>query len=243
MLNIKENKYQLSYCIAGKGKPLVCIHGLNLDHRMFEYGNLKKKFPNNMIIAFDLPGYCNSKPMSNLDFNHICNLIIMQLESLKIKKFVLCGYCMGGAFALNIIRLYPNRVEKLYMLETMLIYPRWLELTKTRLFEKGYNFMNKHNIAKILSLVPPLKEFTSENRSLFCDRVWHRDINRLYLNMLREMHIEEYKDFLSKLNVDCVIVIASNTYNEVFETASFLQRYIKQTTLCIIRDKGHLFFL
>lgn len=233
----------LSYKIIGNGKPLVCIHGLNLNKKMFEYGTIKNKFKNSKIIAFDLPGYGDSKELKINDVDKISKLILNTLEKLNIKNFSLCGYCMGGVFALDIIKLYPNRVNELYLLETMLIYPRWLELSKMIIFEKGYNLLNKSNVAKVLSLIPQLREFTSNERNKFCDRKWHRQVNSEYLNLLKKMHIEEYQEFLLSINIKCNIVLGSNTYDEVFETASILQRCIKQTNLIVIENKGHLFFI
>lgn len=239
----KQTNDSLSYTIVGSGEVLVCIHGLNLNKKMFEHGRIRDEFQDKKIIAFDLPGYGESKQLDRLDIDAICNMIVYELDRLNISEFSICGYCMGGAFALDIIRLYPNRVKELYLMETMLIYPKWLELSKTVLFEKGYNLLNEHMIAKVLSIIPPLKDFSSDKRNQFCDRKWHRKTNTNYLNIFKNIRIDEYQEFLSTLNIKCSIVMGSNTYHEVYESASLLQQWIKQTSLLMIEDKGHLLFL
>jgi len=227
----------------GQGEPVLCIHGLNLDSRMFIYGEMNAKFKNAKMVIIDLPGYGNSESIVNLDIKGICKQIIELLESLNVYEFSICGFCMGGIFALYLTHLYPNRIKKINLLEPMLIYPLWMNLCKTRLFEMSYNFLNKNSLGKFLSYISPLKEFSNIKREEFCDRLWNRKVNSKYINLFSGLDIKDFYDILEEVDIFCNILIAENTYKEIWESTFILESHIAKTQLTVIPNKGHLFFI
>lgn len=95
---------------------LVCLHGFTGSSSTWR--NLANALPNVRIVAIDLIGHAKtavpelvsrfSMPDQLKDLEEI-------FTQLKLAKFTLLGYSMGGRIALAYAILYPNRVEKLIL--------------------------------------------------------------------------------------------------------------------------------
>lgn len=106
------DKRRLSYCILGKGYPVIYYHGTassRLEVLLLE--ELSKK-GNLQIISIDRPGYGLStyKPRKNLQyFNKDITFLV---HNLGIKKFSLLSWSGGGPFALAYLSSYPEKIKK-----------------------------------------------------------------------------------------------------------------------------------
>jgi CubicO group peptidase (beta-lactamase class C family)/pimeloyl-ACP methyl ester carboxylesterase len=99
----------LYYEIAGKGEPVILIHGHSLDHRMWDaqFMELAKKY---QVIRYDLRGYGLSDiPKDGQDFMHVNDLRIL-MDKLQIPKAHLIGLSLGGFITIDALALYPERI-------------------------------------------------------------------------------------------------------------------------------------
>ncbi|MDN2452123.1 alpha/beta hydrolase [Lactobacillus sp. UCMA15818] len=112
------NDILIHYEIVGTGEPVVFLHGLCLDlnsmNRQYEPAFSGKKYQR---IYIDLPGMGESQsffePQPSSD--HLIDLIIRFLDSIRIDKFYLCGHSYGGYLSLGIAHSYPRRVKGLFL--------------------------------------------------------------------------------------------------------------------------------
>lgn len=112
---------KLYYNTVGNGKALVCLHGFGADHKVFRFmeKSLSKKYK---VITLDLRGHGNSTSNNtNLSIKDFADDLNQLLEHLKIESFCLLGYSMGGAVALEYIRIYGDeKIESLILVESTL---------------------------------------------------------------------------------------------------------------------------
>ena len=97
--------------------PLVFIHGIGLDHQMWEKQvDYLNEFS---ILTYDLIGHgqtpCNKDQLTLKDFS---NQLLEILNHLKIEKINLVGFSLGSLIALDFSTRYQKKLEKLILIGT-----------------------------------------------------------------------------------------------------------------------------
>ena len=97
-----ETNVRLHITDAGKGRPIVLIHGWPLSDEMYEYQYNDLINKNFRVIGITLRGFGKSdKPYSAYNYDvHVLD-IKRVLGKLEIKDAVLGGFSMGGAIAVR----------------------------------------------------------------------------------------------------------------------------------------------
>ena len=109
------NGTKMYYEIKGEGHPLVMIHGLPVDSRMWDaqFDELSKQF---QVIRFDLPGYGRSH-VHHEDY-HLLKDIKSLLEYLNIERMNLLGLSVGGKLGIEFTIEHPEMVDSLIVAST-----------------------------------------------------------------------------------------------------------------------------
>jgi pimeloyl-ACP methyl ester carboxylesterase len=104
----------IAYLVAGKGEPVVLIHGL------YSSAGINWELPGTVnllaqryqVIALDLRGHGRSgKPREEDAYGpQMAEDVIRLMDHLKIEKAHIVGYSLGGMIALNVIANHPDRV-------------------------------------------------------------------------------------------------------------------------------------
>jgi 3-oxoadipate enol-lactonase len=105
---------------AGSGDPVVLIHGVTLDVRMWlpQVPLLSKQF---RVIRYDLRGFGRSERPTKQNHRHRDDLKLL-LDELRIPKAHLVGLSRGGRVALEFATLHPDRVLKLVLIDPAIRY-------------------------------------------------------------------------------------------------------------------------
>jgi len=119
MAKAKVNHIEIAYETAGKGTPIVLIHGHPFDHTMW-YPQVEAFSPNYKVITPDLRGYGKSSlPATRATrFEDYATDILLLLDHLKIDSFHLGGLSMGGQIIMEIFRQAPDRIKTLIFADT-----------------------------------------------------------------------------------------------------------------------------
>ena len=102
----------LYYEVHGTGRPLVLIHGGNLDAGMWDEDVpvLAKTF---RVVTYDVRPYGRSGPATP-DYAWHEDLRAL-LDHLKIERADLVGLSLGARLAINFALAYPSRVDRLVL--------------------------------------------------------------------------------------------------------------------------------
>ena len=110
--------------IDNNTEPLVFIHGVGLDHKMWE--PQIKSLNDHSIIAYDLLGHgrtpCDKEEVTLNDFS---NQLDDLLQFLKIDKINLIGFSLGSLVALDFASKFQDKLKTLTLLGTT--YGRTME--------------------------------------------------------------------------------------------------------------------
>lgn len=185
---IKFGEGGLRFVRYGEGtKPMLCFHGYGQGKEYFQ--SMASALPEYCIYSFDLFFHGQSSwtldewPLEKFMWERF---IASFLNSEKIDQFALCGYSMGGKFALACLELFPDRIEKIILIApdgiktqfwySLATYPtvfrrffKW-QILNPKLFFYLSNWMQKLGLMdKGIIKFAKSQMNTSENRS----RVYH----------------------------------------------------------------------
>jgi pimeloyl-ACP methyl ester carboxylesterase len=104
--------------IANDPVPIVLIHGTGSSLHTFDVwtGGLGEK---RRVIRMDLPGYGLTGPFpdGNYAMDHYVEFMLHLLDKLDVEQCVLAGNSLGGAIAWRFTLAYPDRVNKLVLID------------------------------------------------------------------------------------------------------------------------------
>ncbi|HVT82996.1 MAG TPA: alpha/beta fold hydrolase, partial [Phycisphaerae bacterium] len=105
---------KISYLEAGKGEPVILVHGLDSSAAMNwvlpgTFEQLAKKYH---VVALDLRGHGQSdKPADDASYGTpMVDDITRLMDHLKIEKAHVAGYSLGGIIVMRLMVDHPDRV-------------------------------------------------------------------------------------------------------------------------------------
>jgi pimeloyl-ACP methyl ester carboxylesterase len=107
-----------SYRIAGKGSPLVLLHGIAASSATWEKV-IPRLTAHHTVIAPDLLGHGQSaKPPGDYSLGAYANLLRDLLEALGKQRATIVGHSLGGGVALQFSYQFPERTERLVLVSS-----------------------------------------------------------------------------------------------------------------------------
>ena len=132
--------HKLRVARVGDGSPpLVLLHGYPETLQIFcRLANLLARHVE--VIAFDWPGMGASEPWSGgASPVHMAKRLIRVLDELKLSKVHLAATDMGGQPALVAAAEYPERIEKLVVMNSLVLWDEPTSWEIRLLREHGWN--------------------------------------------------------------------------------------------------------
>ena len=101
---------------ASINKPVVLLHGL--FGSLSNLGVIARALStNHKIIQIDLRNHGLSPHSDEMNYEIMAQDVVDTLDELGIEQFSLIGHSMGGKVSMKIAGVYPNRVDKLIILD------------------------------------------------------------------------------------------------------------------------------
>ena len=113
--NFDPNQNYYSF-IDNNTTPIVFIHGVGLDHKMWrpQIESLKEY----STITYDLLGHGKTPyNKEEVTLNDFSNQLVLLLKFLKIDKINLVGFSLGSLIALDFASKFQDKLAKLYYWE------------------------------------------------------------------------------------------------------------------------------
>jgi pimeloyl-ACP methyl ester carboxylesterase len=123
---IEVNGTQLNYLdygVAGR-RPMLCVHGAAAHAHWFDY--VAAGFtPGHHVRALDLRGHGDSAwaDPCTYSFGTYAEDIDAVATALNLRDFVLVGHSMGGMASLLYAAVYPGRVGRLVIVDSIMLMP------------------------------------------------------------------------------------------------------------------------
>jgi len=118
----------------GKGPPLVLLHCLGVDHRLWEIAaaGLENTFT---ILSYDFPGHHETPlPTGAYGIAELSAQLASVLARAGIARAHVAGISLGGLVAQHFAATYPERVDRLVLIDTT---PRYAEEAREMWVERA----------------------------------------------------------------------------------------------------------
>lgn len=114
---------RLYYEEAGSGFPVILLHGLGADTRIWDY-QFEPFAQSYCVIRYDSRGFGKSDVPTNAAYTHPDDLKSL-LDHLNIAQAHLIGQSMGGEIAIEFALAYPDAVRSLVLVDPALGGYQW----------------------------------------------------------------------------------------------------------------------
>jgi 3-oxoadipate enol-lactonase len=117
-VRVRADGIDVAWFEAGRGEPLVLIHGLGDDHRAW-----RRTLPDLMlrrrVILYDLRGHGETtlgKPDGTL--RQLAGDLVALLEAIGVERADVAGFSLGGTIAMRAAIDHPDHVGRLVLVAT-----------------------------------------------------------------------------------------------------------------------------
>ncbi len=118
------NGARLYYEIAGKGRPLVLVHGFALDRRLWDF-QFEVFAQHYEVLRYDLRGFGKSEVSSD-PYAHHADLKAL-LTHLDIARADVVGLSLGGMVVTDFALSYPDSIHSLITVNGLIAGFHWTE--------------------------------------------------------------------------------------------------------------------
>lgn len=217
------NGARLYYADRGQGPPLVMIHGLGATHLDWErqIEAFSRVF---RVIAPDLRGHGESDAIGPYSVQRFATDLLQLIEQLGMGAHALMGHSMGGAVAMQMAILKPERVVKLVLANTLPDF-------RPKTFGQRQQLWMRLMVARLLgnarlSQLTAKRMFPSPEQSELRAAVAARNgrIDRaVYLETLRSLTTWSVQDKLQWLRMPVQVLAAGHDYFPAVQAQAFAE--------------------
>ncbi|WP_199430099.1 alpha/beta fold hydrolase [Qaidamihabitans albus] len=240
----RVNEITVGYDDQGGGDPLVLVHGHPFDRSMWRPQIDHLSRAGHRVIAPDLRGYGETTVVAgSTPFETFARDITGLLDHLGIGTFALGGLSMGGQIALELHRLFPDRIRALLLADTSARAETpqgraWRHDLADRLVREG--------MAPYAAEVLPKMVAPHNIRTL-------PDVAEHVLGMMRATSPEgaaaalrgraerpDYVDMLAEIAVPTLVVVGADDEFTPVDVAESVHERIPGATLAVIEGAAHM---
>lgn len=164
ILNYKNTPIHLD--TYGQGNALFLIHGFLEERRIWDdFIPILKE--NNLVIRPDMFGHGETPPFAEMHtMEEMADSIAFIMDKLKIKSASFIGHSMGGYISMAFLEKYPNRVNRIMLLNSS---PKEDSAERLKERDQVIRIVAKHKQIFVKSAVTKL--FAEESRSQFKSQI------------------------------------------------------------------------
>lgn len=232
------NGARLYFQTSGAGLPLLLLHGLGSSSEDWEY-QLPEFSRHFQVIAPDFRGFGGSSRQGPYGVESFADDAWKLLDHLKVDRFHLLGYSMGGAVAMQMALDRPDRIGGLVLSNTLPSF-RPDTLAK-RMMLSSRLFMMSLLGPRRLSEAVALKLFPRPDQAVLRARIARRRASNdkaAYLGSLRALVHWSVRERLRELNRPVLVLAAEQDYFPRADVEAFAAA-LPQSTLEIIPGARH----
>jgi pimeloyl-ACP methyl ester carboxylesterase len=237
---------RLYYEMSGQGEPLLFLHGMGLDSRM--WNDQVEAFTKNFnVIRYDARGYGKSTlPIEGQAFSHTADLLRL-MENLELQQAHLVGLSMGGGIAIDFALEYPDRVHSLVLADSGLngykpIVPDQAVIDMFQAIEDCVRAGNMV-LARETWLSLPHFEHALREEQTRCHLVEMTQMYTFWHFCHKNPHTKQAIktiDRLHEISLPCLVLVGEDDLMDFREISEILHMKIKHSRLVDIPKAGHL---
>ena len=237
MINSFDSKgtyYQLN---KKKELPIVLIHGVGLDHEMWEY---QFNSFENTVLTYDILGHGKTPlGVGQVTFDDFSEQLINLIGELGIGKIHLVGFSIGSLIARNFATKHNHRLQTLTLLSSIFKRSNQQQKVVDDRFEKSKNSSKMSNDALVRWFTEDYLKKNQEKSewiSSILSRNNMKNFNKIYELFVKHKDDEDFK----KIIAETLVMTGEEDVGSTPEMSKNLSKVIKNSKLKIIPKGKHL---
>ena len=220
--------------------PIIFIHGVGLDHRIWD--DQIKYFKNYNTIVYDLIGHGKtSLKKDKITMKDFSNQLLKLANDLKIDKFHLIGFSLGSLIARDFASLHNNRLSSLTIFGT--VYKRTEE--QKRAIISRYEMMKlKKDITKKRALERWFTEKFIKENPLQYKKIYSMLENNKHENWLKVYKLFVYHEDddmkIRQIKAKSLIITGENDIGSKPKMSENISKIIPNSLFKTIKNGKHL---
>jgi pimeloyl-ACP methyl ester carboxylesterase len=204
MMKAKGDGIKIQLAVwEGKGKQILCIHGLTANCRFWDC-LASALSPQHRVIAMDLRGRgLSDKPSEGYSIERHCKDVLALIDDLGLKRPVLMGHSLGAFISLVFSAKHPQRVDRLILVDgggklSEAQMARVFAGIKPSLDRLGKTFPSFEDYISQMKLAPYLQPWNS-----YMETYFHYEVEKVkggLRSRVHPKHIEEEAKNLGKVD-------------------------------------------
>jgi pimeloyl-ACP methyl ester carboxylesterase len=241
---------KIHYLEKGNGTPIILIHGF-LYHTVMWKNNIDALAEKFKVYAIDLWGFGYSERLPGMEYSFPLygKQIKGFMEALGIPKATLVGQSMGGGIAVYVAANYPDKVDRLILVDPAVIpYPDTM-IGKIYKFPGVGEFLNflpgdflmKNNLKEIWFYDPNKVTalYAEEVLRPLCIKGSHETLMYILRNVLKEPLVEKEARQLAQMNIPILLVHGREDKAVPLNRSRALNKLWNHSRLVIFERAGH----
>lgn len=247
---IMVSDVKVHYLIAGKGEPILFIHGFPTSSYLWRniMVEVSEKF---QVIAIDLPGYGKSDKRieDSFSFRYYDRLLTEFLDNLKFKHITLGVHDVGGPIGLYWMVQNMERVNRLILFNT-LVYPEFswaVKLFALSTILPGIKdwLTSPSGIKKALQIgVYNKSKLTEDIIRNYQSPFLHKNSRKVLLKSVQRLSLKGFKEIEKKLHlfkgpIQIIYGEKDKILPKVSSTMKKVKENLPQSNIMSIPNCGH----
>jgi pimeloyl-ACP methyl ester carboxylesterase len=189
------------------------------------------------VFSVDLPGHGESGSQGENSIRAFAERLVEWMDSLNLEQAIVCGHSMGGAIAMTMGLLAPDRVTGLVLISTgakLRVHPKILTLTsEPGTFHAAAELVTTWSFSK--SVDERLRDLAMERMKEIIPEVAHSDFIACDNFDLMEQ--------LGEIHTPTLVICGEEDLMTPVKFSRYLADQIKGASLYLLPDAGHMAML
>lgn len=227
---------KIHYHQAGKGKPIVLLHGWGTSLDLFEAME-NYLLPNFQVISLDFPGFGKSdEPDEPWDVERYVQFLETFLEKIEIDNPILVGHSFGGRVSIKFASRHS--VHKIILIGSAGVKPK----RSLNYYVKVYSYKALKNVLKL----PILNKYKDQIMEAYRGKAGSSDYqkaSRVMQQTLSKVVNEDLQHHMPHIKAPTLLIWGKNDTATPLADGKRMEQLIPGAGLVALDNAGHYVFL
>ena len=234
MQNTEINGLKIAYQVAGKGDVVLLLHGWGGEAASFQ-PVFEWIAHSHKVYALDLPGFGKSQvPPTAWNTSNYAQFVIAFLEKFRIPKAHFIGHSFGGRISIIVSAEYPEKVDKLILVDSAGIKPR-----RTT---KYYLRVGLAKIGKSLRRCGKYGTLIADAVSVRAGSKDYQNAGDMRATLVKVVN-QDLRSLLPRITASTLLIWGEDDKDTPVSFGQIMEKEIPDAGLVVLKEAGHFSYL
>ena len=234
MQSTEINGLKTSYQVAGEGDVVFLLHGWGGEAASFQpvFDWLAQS---HKVYALDLPGFGQSQiPPTAWNTSDYAQFVIAFLEKSGIPKAHFIGHSFGGRISIIVSAEYPEKVDKLILVDSAGIKPPRAA--------RYYLRVGLAKIGKLLRRCGKYGTFVADAMSARAGSKDYQNAGDMRATLVKVVN-QDLRAFLPRITAPTLLIWGEDDNDTPVAFGQIMEKEIPDAGLVVLKEAGHFSYL